>query len=343
MSKRKQTGESPGSRRIERPTLKTIAGITELGVTTVSRALKDAPDISAQTKQLVRTVAEEIGYTPNRAGVGLRTGKTNVITLALSLDEEIMGVTSHLVRGIADTLSNSPYHLTITPYSHDKSPLDTIRYIVETRSADGIILSRTEPDDPRINYLHTRNIPFTTHGRTQSSIEHPYHDFDNERFVQEAVDRLVTKSRRRIALLTPPPSLNFYQHVMCGYDKAVKAHQLDPYKPLAVNIDFSLDEIEAFSQQVFSRRDRPDGIVSLSGGSTIALCCGLEKAGLTLGVEVDIVSKQSVNILPRFRDKIDTVFEDIALAGRELGQQVLASIQGVKPRLLQSVVYTHTD
>ncbi|EJZ17429.1 LacI family DNA-binding transcriptional regulator, partial [Rhizobium sp. Pop5] len=62
----------------ERPTLKTIAFMTGLGVTTVSRALKDAPDIGAETKERVRMVARQLGYQPNRAGVRLRTGKTNV-------------------------------------------------------------------------------------------------------------------------------------------------------------------------------------------------------------------------------------------------------------------------
>ena len=41
----------------ERPTLKTIAFMTGLGITTVSRALKDAPDIGAETKERVRMVA----------------------------------------------------------------------------------------------------------------------------------------------------------------------------------------------------------------------------------------------------------------------------------------------
>ncbi|MEP3303717.1 MAG: LacI family DNA-binding transcriptional regulator, partial [Roseibium sp.] len=63
----------------QRPTLKTIAFMTGLGITTVSKALKDAPDIGEATKKRVRLVADQIGYRPNRAGVRLRTGKTNVI------------------------------------------------------------------------------------------------------------------------------------------------------------------------------------------------------------------------------------------------------------------------
>src|ERR1051325_4243575 len=93
-----------------RPTLKTIAYMTGLGITTVSRALKDAPDIGAETKERVRLVAHQLGYRPNRAGVRLRTGKTNVIALVLSIDEEIMGFSSQMVFGISEVLAGTQYH-----------------------------------------------------------------------------------------------------------------------------------------------------------------------------------------------------------------------------------------
>ena len=64
--------------------------MTGLGVTTVSRALKDAPEIGEETRRRVQLVARQVGYRPNRAGVRLRTGKTNVISLVLNTDEQIM-------------------------------------------------------------------------------------------------------------------------------------------------------------------------------------------------------------------------------------------------------------
>ncbi len=101
-------------RRDERPTLKTIAYMTGLGVTTVSRALNDAPDIGQATKERVRLVAKQIGYRPNRAGVRLRTGRTNVISLILSIENEVLGMTSHLVYGI----SEYPRRLALPPDRH---------------------------------------------------------------------------------------------------------------------------------------------------------------------------------------------------------------------------------
>ena len=57
-----------------RPTLKTIAASTGLAIATVSRALKDAPDIGEDTQSRVRETAALLGYHHHRAGGGLRTG-----------------------------------------------------------------------------------------------------------------------------------------------------------------------------------------------------------------------------------------------------------------------------
>jgi LacI family transcriptional regulator len=322
-----------------RPTLKTIASITGLGITTVSRALKDAPDIGENTKRRVREVAEDIGYTPNRAGVGLRTGKTNVISLVLSLDEEVMGLTSHMVRGLSEALSTTPYHLTITPYALDASPLDAVRYIAENKTADGIILSRIEPLDERVSYLYKRRIPFATHGRTLHNFEHPYHDFDNAKFAIDAVEHLAAKGRRRVAMLSPPDSLTYYHHAQQGFNKAMQANQLTAAPLFDCTTDDSLDTIEAVTHKLFQQPDRPDAVISTSGGSTIALCAGIEAAGLVIGKDVDIVSKQNVGVLQKIRSDIITMDEDIHHAGHELARFVIRSIDSAPTRELQSVAY----
>ena len=110
--------------------------MTGLGVTTVSRALNDAPDIGRATKERVRLVANQIGYRPNRAGVRLRTGKTNVISLVLSVENEILGLTSHVVYGISEYLAATPYHLIVTPYRLAGDPLDReVGDLIGTRGA----------------------------------------------------------------------------------------------------------------------------------------------------------------------------------------------------------------
>ena len=104
-----------------------------------------------------------------------------------------------------------------------------------------------------------------------------------------------------------------------------------------MTVDHSIDQIRARTLQLMQRGNRPDGIVSGAGGATFALVAGIEDAGLKLGVDVDIVSKQSSNLLHLFRPQIYVVNEDIRLAGRELARSVVGSIGGAPPQSLQSL------
>lgn len=322
-----------------RPTLKTIAFMTGLGVTTVSRALKDAPDIGLDTRKRVQLVARQVGYRPNRAGVRLRTGKTNVISLVLDTQEQIGGFVSDIVYGVSEQIAQTPYHLIVTPYARSRDPMEPIRYVVETGSADGVIISRTQPDDPRVRYMMERGFPFATHGRTHRNGEHPFHDFDNRAFAELAVERLARLGRKRLALLEPPPGLSYNQHTRDGFLDAMARHGLQEvsFRP-DVSTDLSLEPLKQATIELMRRPNRPDGIVSTAGGATFALVAGIEAAGFRLGNELDLVSKQSFKLLPMFRPEIHIVDEDFRLAGRELAKAVLGAIDGAPMRSLQTLV-----
>ena len=60
-------------------TIKDLAEKLNISVSTVSRALKDNPEISQQTRQEVQKLAKEWGYKPNPIAVALKTRKSNTI------------------------------------------------------------------------------------------------------------------------------------------------------------------------------------------------------------------------------------------------------------------------
>lgn len=338
----RQMVDHPESERSElaetnRPTLKTIAFMTGLGVTTVSRALKDAPDIGEATKKRVKLVARQIGYRPNRAGVRLRTGKTNVISLVLNTDDQLTGFISDIIYGVSEELAESPYHLILTPYSSRNDPLDPVRYIVDTQSADGIIISQTEPNDARVRYMHEHGFPFATHGRTHMGIEHPWHDYDNHAFALQSVRALVARGRERLALLAPSAKLSYHRHMSDGFAEGVAEAGLRQVPFRDVWIDMTMEEIRDGAIALFERGVRPDGIVSGSGASTFALVSALEECGMRLGRDVDVVSKQSSKLVEMFRRELLLVNEDFRLAGRELARAVKASIAGTEAKQLQTL------
>jgi LacI family transcriptional regulator len=335
---RQRAKDNEEAEGLGRPTLKTLAFMTGLGVTTVSRALKDAPEIGAETRRRVQLVAKQIGYRPNRAGVRLRTGRTNVISLVLNTDREIMSFVSDIIYGVSEVLSETPYHLIVTPYSRSQDPMDPIRYLVETGSADGVIISRTQPNDPRAKYMLEHGMPFATHGRTDMGLVHPYHDFDNHAFAREAVHRLAGMGRHKLALLGPPSELTYHAHTVNGFTDGLSEVGASEIPFNTVSIDHSIAEIRSRTAQVMRRQNRPDGFVSSAAASTLAIVAGIEDAGLKLGRDVDVVSKQSSDLLHLFRRELLVVNENFRLAGAELARSVLGWIGGEAPGSLQHLV-----
>ncbi|MEO1604495.1 MAG: LacI family transcriptional regulator [Pseudomonadota bacterium] len=327
-----------------KPTLKTIAKELGLGVTTVSRALRNDEKISAETRKIVHETARRLSYHPSRAGLRLRTGKTNAIGLVIDTEEQAGSFVSDLIFGISDVLEKTPYHLFVMPYSRLSDPVAPIRYLVETESVDGILITRIEPNDARVEYLLANDMPFVTRGRTQMGIEHPYHDFDNEAFARLAVRRLAELGRQRIALLAPPANLSFHDHLNHGFHAALEEHGIDEFPLPALTSDSAFEEVRRHVRQVMQRTDRPDGIVNTAGGLSgaggvlLTLLAAIHDAGLTPGRDVDIVTMQQFASLPFLREQIHVIQEDVREAGRALATSLMGAIDREPTSQLQSLM-----
>jgi LacI family transcriptional regulator len=324
-----------------RPTLRSLAEITGLGVSTVSQALRDSPEIAEETKARVRLAAQQAGYTPNRAGVRLRTGKTNVISLILNTEGSAYGLVEQLVYGLSEALNNTPYHLVVTPYMLSDA-MAPVRYVVETRSADGVIIARTQPDDPRVRYLIENNMPFVTHGRTSIEPEHAYVDYDNAAFAQRAVGMLAARGRKRIGLLRPPAGLSFYYHTLEGFARGLRERELAEYPLGDIDIDTHIRDVKSRALALARETNRPDGFVSSSELMTMTMISALEEAGLRLGEDFDVVTKQYSEFMRWFRPQLLLIHESHRETGKLLGKAVIDLIAGESARNAQTLLQPAT-
>ena len=190
-ARRGTKAERPSAPRPARPTLKTIAYMTGLGVTTVSRALQRRAGHRAgdQGAGAAGRQADRLSAEPGRGAAAHRQDQRHQ-------PDPVGGD-----RGARADLAPRLRHLGAPGGLALPSDRDALRPARATRStrcatssrpasADGIIFSRTEPQDARVRYLHERGFPFATHGRTDMGIEHPFFDFDNARYAELAVERL---------------------------------------------------------------------------------------------------------------------------------------------------------
>lgn len=311
----------------ERPTLKTISRVTGLAIATVSRALHDAPDIGQETKRRVNEVAKQIGYRPNRAGVRLRTGKTNVISLVISTEHEMVNQhTGRLMSSIAGALRDSPYHMIVTPYFPSEDIMDPINYILETGSADAIILNQTEPQDRRVEHLMKVGFPFVTHGRTDWSDKHAYFDFDNYRYAELAIETMAKRGRKNIAVLGPELNQSYAHHLKNGARDCANRFGLSCRQVVGATSDDSADLVESAVLKHLKTHPETDGILTSSTLTCMVAISVFESLGLTVGKEIDIFSKQTDGFLERFRPGILSVVEDVQVTGAFLARAAISRI-----------------
>jgi LacI family transcriptional regulator len=318
-----------------RPTLRTIAEMTGFNVTTISRALNNAPELSQETRERVQKIAAEIGYVRDRTALRLKTGRTHVISLILDPHDEILGFGQSMVSGLTGALRGTPYHLVITPNFPNVAPIDPINYILRNRAADGIIFSRTEPQDERVKLLIEHDFPFVSHGRTELAIAHPYVDYDNFTFAYQAVKRLDAKGRRRIATILPRSNFTFAKHLRDGFTAAIAETGQSSEILTHVSLDTTAEDMRQAVMARYHAPDPPDGYVCSGDASAVAVMAGITDAGRVIGRDVDIVAKRTSGIFAQVRPKVDAIYEDTALAGRQMGELLLRRIQGERPEDLQ--------
>ena len=311
----------------EKPTLKTISRISGLAVPTVSRALNDAPDIGQATKVLVRKIASEIGYVPNRAGVRLRTGRTNVISLVMPTEHDIMNHTARLISSVAGGLRNTPFHLIVTPFFPDQDPMEPVRYIVETGSADAVIFNQVRPQDPRVAYLMEKGFPFATHGRSDWAEQHPYYDFDNNAFGRLATQQLARRGRKSILLIAPPQAQNYAQHMISGVRDTAAQEGIALTLADKVTSDSASQDVVTYVADILRADPTIDAIVCASTSSAMAAVAGLEQHGATVGQQIDVFAKEAIPFLKLFRADILAISEKVGTAGQFLGQAAIQAIR----------------
>lgn len=321
----------------EKPTLKTIAQLSGLAVPTVSRALNDAPDIGQKTKEKVRRIASEIGYVPNRAGVRLRTGRTNVISLVMSTHHDVMNHTSRLISSVASGLRDTGFHLIVTPFFPEEDALKPVRYIVETGSADAVILNQIEPEDPRVAYLRERRFPFATHGRTVWCDQHAYYDYDNQAFARIAGAKMAAIGRKRLVVIAPPRSHNYAKHMIAGFREAAEVAGTELRVLDNVTSDSTSAEVKATVARLLQDDPGIDAIACASTSSAMAAVAGLEAVGRKLGVDIDLCAKEAIPFLTLFRPDIIAVSEKVDAAGEFLARAAIQAIRDPSAAPLQQL------
>lgn len=181
----------------------TIADVAKaLGVskTTVSRAISGKGRIGKETRERVQAYIEEHDYKPNVIARGLAQSRTYNICAVMHSDYEAGDLMffQDCMFGIQEIASLVGYDILISICKGND--ISTLERIVTNRKVDGVILMRTFVEDPRIDYLQQKGVPFVTIGSTKQEgviqVDH-----NHRSACKELTSILLMKGLTRIALI----------------------------------------------------------------------------------------------------------------------------------------------
>lgn len=323
-------------------TLKTLVRHTGLSLGTVSKALKNAPEVRPETRARVQQAAAELGYSVNLAGVKLRTGKTYTLCIVLPVEDAEQDFSDSgymaLVSGLYAALAGSYYSLVVHPQLPGESPLAGLRQLVESRRVDGLILTQTRPQDERIRYLLEQDFPFVSYGRSALARPHAWYDTDHEDMAYRATQRLILGGHRCIAMLNPSPELMYAQHREQGYRRALAeaglAFEADLLRSSGLSAGDGRRIVLALAERGQAEQ-RPTAFICANEFSALGVLSAFAELGWQAGREAVVVATDDSNISAFFVPPISTYFASLHHAGRQLGSLLLRRLGGEPVERLQ--------
>lgn len=314
-------------------TLKDIAGKVGYSVTTVSRALNDYDDVSEETKQLIKRVAQEMGYHPHVIAQSLQRQRTNTVGFIVPATDRYLSdpYFLELLAGIGDGAASYDFDLLVSTCK-PMCPKERVVYerMVKGRRVDGIVVARTRCDDERIAYLVSEDFPLVAFGRTDLGLDFPYLDVDGEKGVYEAVEYLVGLGHRRIGFISPSMYLMFAEHRLAGYKRALQDNGLEFDPALVVEGNLTQSGGYQRMEQLLGLKEPPTAAVTGNDLMAFGAMEAAQERGLVVGQDIAVIGFDDVPLAAHFHPSLTTVRQPIYEIGKMLSQRLVKIIEGKK-------------
>jgi DNA-binding LacI/PurR family transcriptional regulator len=269
-------------------TIKDIAKTLQISVSTVSRALRDAPDVSGQTRRAVQALSEKLNYQPSRLALSLQQNQTHTIgVLVPNLDY----VLSTMIRGIDEVALEAGYTVMVcqSNESFGREILNTSRLLGSL--VDGFLVSvssETKTFD-HIKKIKDKNVPLIIFDRVCPDLDTPRVIIDNTEGGFLATEHLIEQGYKRIAVLAGPKNLTISNLRLNGYLAALKKHKRKADPSLIVHCEFSQQYAYNATLELLSRPQKPDAIFTISDRMAIGAMLAIKERGLRMPNDIGLV------------------------------------------------------
>jgi len=269
-------------------TIKDIGKALGISASTVSRALKDHPDISRDTKDAVNELAKKLHYKPNAVALSLKNSKTN--TIGVIIPELVHYFFSSVISGIEDVAYEAGYNVMICQ-SNEKYEREIInaQALLSNRVEGALIsISKQTENFAHLQTLDESGIPIVFFDRVPEGFDSDSVIINDRKAAYNAVSYLIDSGCQLIAHLASPPTLEIGKFRLEGYKEALKDHNL-PFIEDYVIVADSFDLAAIATRKLIQLPVPPDGIFAVNDLTAVGVMKTLQKMGVAIPEKVAIM------------------------------------------------------
>ncbi len=299
-------------------TLKKIADTLGMSTATVSKALKDYPDISEKTKARVKQLAEELNYKPNSFAQSLRNQESKVI--GLIAPEIVHHFFANIIKGVIDEAAKEGY-LVITlqtgeSYEEEKKQLQ----LLLEKNVDGILLSLS---DRTINYKHVsdvidQGVPVVLYDKISKLIDCSKVIINDRKAAYDATKHLIESGCKNIAHIRGPLKPQTTIDRFKGYKSALKDHNLE-FNPNIVfeTKNLTFEDGYGAGAEILKQKHKIDGVFAFTDLLATGALVRLKEGGLSVPDDISIIGFSNWFLTKITSPKLSTVDQPGYIMGVE--------------------------
>jgi len=274
----------------EKPvTLNDIAAKLKLSAVTISKALRDHPDISPATTKLIKHVAQELGYLPNIMARNLSARKSNTIGVVLpKIAHSFFG---SIIENIYDLAADKGYEVILTISQENAEREKKHIQSLLAMKVDGIIISISEKTSSTeiFDLIRRRGVPIVFIDRIpeMENVNKVYVDDRGGAF--KATEHAIKIGYKKIGHFAGYSSVNIGRGRSLGFFDAMKKYNIDVNYDWVIEGDFSEKHGYSAFMKLYRENNLPDIIFAATYPIAFGVYMAASELGLKIPKDIDLI------------------------------------------------------
>ncbi len=322
-------------------TIKDIARELNISPSTVSRALKNHPDISQETKNQVNEYARKYNYKPNALALSLRMSKNN--TVGVIVPEIIHFFFSSVLSGIEEVANKEGFNVILCQSGEDyEKEVRNTQSLISTR-VSGVLASLSKHTT---NYDHFQDvvdagIPLVFFDRICIGINTDRVVVDDYAGAFAAVEYLIQSGCKRIAFFSSPLHLEISKNRKNGYLDAMHKYRI-PVDESLIRVCDTREEAIIITPEILDRPDRPDAFFAINDHCATGIMYAVKQARLKIPDDISIMGFTDGELAKASDPMLSTVEQHGFDMGKYAAKLLIDKINGVSQgRYTNKIVKTN--